>query len=187
MWPPRPFGCSPITVLHQSPRMYSSEIDSGRSPGSTLCLSIRMPSQFNPWLDTRREDGPRRSASKCVFLLARTGLISFTSPHDAKASPSTNRKDCLARTRKHHGAESMGFRQTIVTGGRPMSRVVGITPQLLFYSLRIDLGRGKRRRLANVPPGPGAGLRPVFSAIWAPHKESTESARKLHTDFDSAP
>src|SRR5258708_14795100 len=124
-----------------------------------------MPSEFNPWLDTRREDGPRRSASKCVFLLARTGLISFTSPHDAKASPSTNRKDCLARTRKHHGAESMGFRQTIVTGGRPMSRVVGITPQLLLYSHRIDLWRGKRPRLAKVPPAPVPGITPTFFSL----------------------
>src|SRR5258708_13628191 len=150
MWPPRPLGCSPITVLHQSPRLYSSEIDSGRSSGSTLCLSIRMPSQFNPWLDTPREDGPRRSASKCVFLLARTGLISFTSPHDAKASPSTNRKDCLARTRKHHGAESIGFSQTIVTGGRPRSRVVAITHPLLFFFLRVHLRRGKCASPVNV-------------------------------------
>src|SRR5260370_1099875 len=148
-WPPRPLGWSPITVLHQSPRMYPSEIDSGRSSGSTLCLSITKPFQFSPWLDTPREDGPRRSASKCVFLLARTGLISFTSPHDAKASPSTNRKDCLARTRKHHKDESIAFRQTMVTGGRPMSRAVDITPQLLLYSHGVDLGRGGRRSLGN--------------------------------------
>src|SRR5260370_42647756 len=96
-WPPRPLGWSPITVLHQSPRMYPSEIDSGRSSGSTLCLSITKPFQFSPWLDTPREDGPRRSASKCVFLLARTRLLSFTSPHDLKPHHPRNRKDRLAR------------------------------------------------------------------------------------------
>jgi len=34
-------------------------------------------------------------------------------------------------------------------------------------------------------PGLQHGLRPVFSAIWAPHKESTESEQELHTYFGS--
>src|SRR5258708_32518071 len=55
-----------------------------------------------------------------------------------------NRKDHLARTRKHHENEVIAFRQTMVTGGRPMSRALGITPQLLLYSHRVDLGRGGR-------------------------------------------
>src|SRR5258706_15465794 len=126
MWPPRPLGCSPLTVLHQSPRMYPSEMDSGRSSGSTLCLSTTKPSQFSPRLDTPREDGPRRSALKCVFLLARTGLISFPSPHDLKPHHPRNRKDRLARTRKHRENEVIALGQTMVAGGRPISGAVGI-------------------------------------------------------------
>jgi hypothetical protein len=44
----------------------------------------------------------------------------------------------------------IAFRQTMVTAGRPMSRAVDLTPQLLLYSHRVDLGRGGRRS-----PAPG--------------------------------
>src|SRR5260370_36557760 len=100
--------------------MYPSVIDSGRSSGSTLCLSIRKPFQFSPWLDTPREDGPRRSASKCVILLTRTGLISFPSPHDLKPHHPRNRKDRLARTCKHRENEVIALGQTMVAGCRPI-------------------------------------------------------------------
>jgi len=58
-----------------------------------------------------------------------------------------NRKDQLARTRKHHENEVVALGQTMVAGSRPTSRAIGITPQLHLYSHRVDLGHGGRRSL----------------------------------------